>query len=328
LFFDSRTFNDQDLEIIKLEGAVMQFSDTIMHPVAIDIKDSLLFLKNRSTDYIYDIFNLDDNNKKINECFVIGQGPNDFIHPMIVQSKDDNVRIYDQGSGILKEYTVNSLKTDRFPTPITSLKFKDNVLSKIAVLSDNNVLSSVNYNPKIRFKLYSHNGDMLDSIGEYPRVISSNLSDMEKFMNFKNDFTTNFKDRIFICHYFTDLIEVYDCNGNIINRMYGPNQLVPVLEQKNAGGGFVGTSSVRDKTYKCYSSPVPAGEEVFVLYFGELYQDYRERDAKVFVFDWEGNPLRIYELNIPIFTFTIDEKNRILYGISNSPEYQIIKFNY
>ncbi|GHT66347.1 hypothetical protein AGMMS50239_27680 [Bacteroidia bacterium] len=328
MFVDSTTFNNEDLEIIKLEGTIMPFDDLIMHPVAIDIKESLLLLKNRSTDYIYDIFDLDNNNKKINECFMFGQGPNDFIYPMVVPSNDTNIWIYDQPNANLREYTLHSITTEKFPRVVKNLRFEGAVLGKAAIIQNNNVLVSTNFNPAIRFRLYNDKGEIEDSIGKYPELTTSNMSEIEKIMNLKNDFTTNFKDRIFICYYYTDFIEVYDYQGNVIKRMHGPDQVEPVLEQKNAGGGFVGASSVRDRTYKCYSSPVQAGKEVFALYFGELYQDYQEKDSKILVFDWDGNPLRMYELNIPIFTFTVDEENKIIYGITNSPEYRIIKFCY
>ena len=151
---------------------------------------------------------------------------------------------------------------------------------------------------------------------------------MEKIQSFRSGFTTNFTDRIFISYLFTDLIEVYDYSGHCIKRMRGPHQIELVMDLQSAGDGYTTAKTRKGETYKCYSSPVHAGEEVFVLYFGELSEDYQERDFKIIVFDWNGKPLRMYELDTHLFTFSVDYENKIIYGITNSPEYRIIKYNY
>lgn len=326
-FVGAKTFQFQDLKTYKLEGSIMQFSDTIWHPVDITVKDTLLFIKNRSTEYIYDIYNL-NNNEKINECFKIGQGPNDFIFPLIVQSMDSSVWIYDGQTSVLKEYTVSGLLGSNFPVSIKTISLRNNASRKVAVLSDGTVLASINSLPRGGFDLYDSAGLFLDSIGSFPEFTSGKLSDMEKIMSLRCGFTTNMTDRIFLSYLFTDLIEVYDFKGNCIKRLHGPQQIQLAMELQSAGGDNVGARPVSGKTYKCYSSPVHAGNEVFALYFGELSENYEERDFKIIVFDWNGKPLRMYELDTHLFTFTVDDKHRIIYGITNSPEYRIIKFDY
>lgn len=46
----------------------------------------------------------------------------------------------------------------------------------------------------------------------------------------------------------------------------------------------------------------------------------------ILVFDWEGNPIVSYALNYPVMGFTVDEKNEIVYAVSNIPEPKIIKY--
>ena len=325
IFVDSETFKIADLEVIKLEGTIMQFNDTIWNPVGIDVKDTLLFLQNRSTKFIYDIYNL-KNNEKINECITIGQGPDEFIRPLIVQSMDTNVWMYDRVKTVLKEYRVQDLTDKHLPVSINNISLK-NMSNRVAVLSNGNILASVININRGGFDLYDSNGTLRDSIGEFPKFTSGNLSDMEKMFTFQNDFTSNLTNRIFVCYLHTDLIEIYDFQGNLIKRMHGPQQIRPAMDIWSEGGA-TGARTIKGKTYNCYSSPVYAGNEVFALYYGELYEDYESRNDKMIVFDWEGKPLRMYELDTHLFTFTVDCENRIIYGITNSPEYRIIKFNY
>ena len=325
-FVNTETFDFNDLETSMLEGVVLKFNDTIWNPVDITLKDTLLFLKNRSAEYIYDIYNL-NNNTKINECFNIGQGPNDFIFPLIVQSMDTNVWIYDKDLAKLNEYKVSNLLVSKAPLSIKNIIFKKNSSTNVAVLSDGTILASVNLLPRGGFDYYNHEGLFLDSIGGFPEFTSGKLSDMEKVMFLRHDFATNMTDRIFLSYSFTDLIEVYDFHGKCIKRMQGPHQHQLIMNLRSTGE-YVSAGLVSDKTYKCYSRPVYAGEEVFVLYFGELADSYESRNYKIIVFNWDGKPLRMYELDTHLFAFTVDYKNRIIYGITNSPEYMIIKFDY
>lgn len=43
-------------------------------------------------------------------------------------------------------------------------------------------------------------------------------------------------------------------------------------------------------------------------------------------FDWEGNPIKCYQLSEPILHFSIDIKQQILYGVSDHPEFHIVAF--
>ena len=325
-FVDSKTFDIEDLKISKLEGTVMQFNDTIWNPVRINVIDTLLFLGNRSTEYVFDIYNL-KNNTKINECLKIGQGPDDFVYPQIVQSAGDNVWIYDMQLTKAKEFTVSDLLESNLPVSKNIISLNNMVLRNVAVLSDGAVLASVNSRTRGGFNLYNPAGLLLDSIGDYPELTSGTLSDIEKLMSFQCRFATNLTDRIFLSYSFSDLIEVYDFKGKCINRMHGPHRRQLKMGLRSSGE-VTGAAPIKGETYHCYSSPVYAGNEVFVSYFGELSENFEGQNDKIIVFDWNGKPLRMYELDTPIFTFTVDHKNKIIYGITNSPEYMIIKFNY
>ena len=325
-FVDAETFKTSDLEIIKLAGTIIEFNDTIWNPVGIDVKDTLLFLKNHLTEYVYDVYNL-NNNEKINECLTIGQGPDEFIYPIIAQSMDTGVWIFDRGKARLKEYLVSDLLSKRHPVSIKDISLRNNASENVAVLPNGNIVASVNLLPAGGFDLYDSKGIFLDSIGKFPEFTSGTLSATEKVLFFRSKFTTNLINRIFVSYLHTDLIEIYDYEGNLIKRIHGPHQYQLVMTL-HSGGGVSGASTVRGQTRACYTSPVHAGNEVFVLYCGELWEEYQERFFKIIVFDWDGKPLRMYELDTHLFTFTVDSEHKIIYGITNSPELRIIKFNY
>ncbi len=46
---------------------------------------------------------------------------------------------------------------------------------------------------------------------------------------------------------------------------------------------------------------------------------------KIIVFDWDGNPIKILNLDTEVSNITIDENDRVIYAYSNEME-QLIKF--
>ena len=45
---------------------------------------------------------------------------------------------------------------------------------------------------------------------------------------------------------------------------------------------------------------------------------------KIFLF--EGTPVKRYLLDTPIYNFTIDSKENFLYGLSNDPEFHVVRY--
>lgn len=72
------------------------------------------------------------------------------------------------------------------------------------------------------------------------------------------------------------------------------------------------------------------GDEFFVLFSGKSMdeENYNILSDEIFVFSWDGIPKKILSLDQGVFAFTVDEKNKKIYGISNTPEYHIVEFAY
>lgn len=72
-----------DFKEIELVGEVLSFSDDIMDPYHLTVRDSFLFTMNQRTENICHVFNL-NTKKKVCEQIMMGQGPNDMIHPFFI----------------------------------------------------------------------------------------------------------------------------------------------------------------------------------------------------------------------------------------------------
>lgn len=95
-------------------------------------------------------------------------------------------------------------------------------------------------------------------------------------------------------------------------------------------GQVTSSMQVKGQTRDAYFCPVNMEDEFWVLFSGksESEEDYSILANQIFVYGWDGTPRRILNLNEGIFAFTVDKKNKKIYGISDSPEFHIISFSY
>ena len=278
-------------EVIYLKGDSVAFDDILLKPVKIHLVDSILIMKNRNTEYAYYIFNI-LTKKKIGERVSFGIGPNEMIDPRFIPSTDDNAWIFDKNRKIL------------------------NICDRQKVLKEEN---------NKRFGLFNLEGDTICYKGEYP-TLSSLQTNIEQVEGFINEFTANVEeDRVFVSYKRTDLIECYDTDMNLIKRIHGPEHFFPEVHQV---GDRIRTNKGTERD--AYSFPLSVGKKVFVLYSGKVFNP-RNHDYlkdKILVFDWNGNPQQCYQLDIPIFDFAVDEKSRIIYGLTDSRRVILYNLNF
>ena len=46
----------------------------------------------------------------------------------------------------------------------------------------------------------------------------------------------------------------------------------------------------------------------------------------IYVFDWNGEAIKKYELNVPVTLISVDNKDEMLYAFSNMPDPELIRF--
>jgi len=289
---------------ITLKGEEVVFDEMIFRPYKMMIKDTILIIYNVDTEYAFQVFNL-KSKKYIGESMLIGNGPNELLYPNFIHSDDDYIWLYDQEKSLVLKYDVETFikKNKRAQGPLLKIKLDDRS-ENVSIINDKiftyKMHSNLNNN---RFAIFNMEGKYINTIGRFPNVIGVESYD-EINEAFTSEYATNFKDRIFISYKLTDLIEIYDINGELITQLFGPDHFVPSVTGKS--NGVISFAKGTDKTREASFNPANAGEEVFVTYSGELLSKNAYHKNIIHVFDWNGNPLRKYILDIPIYRTIVD----------------------
>ena len=324
-YLDTHLFTLNDFRSSEqLEGKILKLDDLVMRPTDILTIDSLLITIEYGGDKLFHIYNLKTQNQ-INKCIVIGQGPNDMLQPEFMQCDESFIKIVDLATSTIYKYSTLDFISNPEPKYIHRTKLEKQIFLT-AQQSEDNILG---YSYGIEERLYKFDltGKLTDSFINYP-TSSIEYSDMEKMDAFYMKFITNGSDKIVLCHYMTDLIEIYDINGVLQKRMHGPEQFLAHFKQIQDGP--MGASPIKGMNRDAFMCPRNAGNEFFVLYNGRYIDDPNHTTScnRLFSFSWDGTPQRIYNLNDPIFSFTVDTKNKKIYGISETPEFHIVEYSY
>jgi hypothetical protein len=310
----------------KLKGDIINFEPFVMRPSDLLVIDSLLVTIELAEKKLFHIYNL-NTKKKIAEVIYRGQGPNDMIMPQFLDVNDNIISIADMAtSTIYKYYISDFIKTDNLPVPFKITQLGEMINTDIENFNDNILCST--YSDGFQLSIFDPEGNKIKDIIEYPPTTST-YTNIEKRDAFYMNFTTNRSDRIILCYYMTDLIKVYDQQANLYKRIHGPDHFFShVKEYRN---GEISLSTLKKGLNRdAYFSPENAGDEFMVLYNGGYIDDpdHSVSCNKLFSFNWNGKPNVIYNIDDPIFSFTVDAKNKKIYGISETPEYHIVEYSY
>lgn len=326
IYTNAESFDRKDFKSKQLQGKTMEFNEPIMRPTCLLLHDSLLITCNQGSEKIFHTFNL-QTKKKIGECVTVGQGPLEMLMPFFIAQKD-SIKIFDMMNSTIFTYSIPEFINKGTPIPSSRIQLSEKPFwSELGVLEHGFV--GVSYKPDSPCYLFAENGNKLKNLGTYPETLGTQYTDAEKINAYRAILTTNGKDRIAVCHFFTDLIDIYDKNGNLIAELHGPDHFATAF--KESSNAEVIKSIPDPKMYRdAFYSPVGTKKSLFVLYNGKYVNEpeYNLLAQEIFVFDWDGKPQEHYKLSEGISRMVIDEDNRKIYGVSDSPEYHIVEFNY
>lgn len=320
------TFSLDDFkEVRELEGNTLEFDSLIMRPSELRVFDSLLVTVNYGSEYMLHVFNL-NTRKQVNQCLLKGQGPNEMLQPRFVGNDKNKVLLLDMATSKVMEYEITDLLTSSSPVPCRQAQLQDKIF--ICANQIGTQLLGCSHQPDNQIYAFGLDGALQDKLIPYP---ASNISysDVEKVDAYYMRFIVNDKDKLALCYSMTDLIEVYGLDGTLIKRLQGPDHFFTYFKEVH-DGEVVTSSPDTERLRDAYFSPCNIGDSFLVLYNGGKPTDesYSYLCKELFDFSWDGKPQTRYLLNDGIFTFDVDAKHHKIYGISTSPEYHIVEYQY
>ena len=227
----------------------------------------------------------------------------------------------------LMEYDIQAFVRDIQPRSIHKIKLKQQILEDIARDKQSNIVAPL-FRGTHRLALLNQQGEEIRQLGSYPET-KADFTDVEKREMFQFSYTVTPDRRIILCYNWTDLIEIYSSEGILLHRLHGPDQFISPFQEIHKEKVIIARPQ-KGEQREGYYNPVIVGDTFFVLYNGNKVdsENYDENSRQLFIFDWNGKPLKRLLLDQGILTFTVDSINKKIYGISSSPEFHIVSFDF
>ena len=308
-----------------LYGENVEFDSILLTPIQIQLYDSILVLMNLRGEQMVDLFNL-SSHQLAGRRISLGQGPKEMLIPRLVQTDGNDVVLSDLQRPLLMRYSWPDFLCNPDPEPSDRITLSKRPYGDVGILGDRYIAPARNVN--YLFYRYNAAGELVDTLGHYPDP-GWQTTDMEKIDMFTFFFATNRKDRVAVCYNWADIIDIYNASGKLLRRLHGPRQVISRYKEVRHGK-VVSSMGVDNETYDAFYQPVGVGDEFWVPFSGQSDDEegYSRQTDKLLVFDWDGNPLRLYYLDQEIRHIAVDAVHHRIYAISDSPEFHLLMFTY
>ena len=286
--------------------------------------DSVLVVVETQRSPFVRLYNVKDG-RKIGSFIPAGRGPDELSACTQFQITGDWIWAIDMLQNKYLKYRRKDPFWASFEKPVLNAILRDVSIS-YPIIIDSNIIAGSDFSVGKLLFFYDLEKKEIDANVNisYPYAIDG--PDMLKWRSFENRMTTD-SNHLYLAYCHTDLIDIYDKTGSLVKRLFGPDHFMPDF-------GVTGTDEqgfmVRpgEKARFAYFSPKITDDGLMVLYNGTLQKERKYLVNQIFLFSPSGEPLVAFYLDQPIFNFCVDDVTKRIYGLTNTPDYQVICFDY
>lgn len=297
----------------------------------------VIVLETGQTEYFASVYTM-DSLKLLRKFAKHGIGLNESVAAnnlrYLINSK--KISITDPVKQVINYYSLDSIINPKAEVNISESIDLDPVFKK----SKNHIRRPLILNDKIVdirknhadssigiFNFYSLNGVFLSKGGIFPKI-NTDFPNRELTNIFIGGINISDDYKYLIWNYYNlDMLDLYDLNGNLVSRAYGPNGYEPEYEEievndskeyfpsKNSHFGFSGLAKMKDSS-------------LFVLYNGLTTITGEYHCKQLFKYSDKLKPEIIYNLDMPVFDFDISWESKKIYALTHKPKSGIIIYNF
>lgn len=297
----------------KIAGEILEVEDLFLgSPSELIIKDSILLICDRFENRLLTLVDI-KNNRFIGRIITEGRGPGEAIPPLRMSFWGNNLNAFQPQAGRLNIYDgdLNFYKQISFSDHTENIKQMRDSFIGIGIFEQGH------------FHIYNADGEMISKAGEFPYG-GEKMDPVARFILYQGCLTSSKDGRYFSYGYaYSDILEFYELKGS-------EAMLLKKHGEKDVKGKYTNRLELDNDCLMGYKGAYGGDKYCYTLYLGKTFEENKHNKywaANIIVFDWKGNHVKSYKLNVPILSFCVDEKNETIYGLSRKDdEYVIMKF--
>ena len=321
---EAKTIEWNNFEVVKLKGKKFHL-DTLMQPTKMYFHNKMLYLIDthlKKTVHIYDV----DSKKKIGSFFPQGRGPNEVIGSPHISFHSNNLFILDISRHIFRKYELNFINNNLNIIRKRRINLKGRLKTHCYQINNNKIIS-LNRSAANIFTIHDNKGKIISKNGKYPTSSQDVQENLLPFAYKSKMGMTPDRSKVLLAYYLTDLLEIYDPEGNLLNRIHGPDQFLPKYKDRS-NNNITSIAYIKGKTRIAHKNIAITDKRIFTLYDGNYKKKGVQHTNKILSFDHNGTPSKSYKLDIPIVSFAVNSDKHIIYGLTYNKEPKVIYFQY
>ncbi|NDV81663.1 BF3164 family lipoprotein [Bacteroides sp. 51] len=283
------------------------------------LQDSILLLNDFKLDPMITVLNL-NNNSTVSTFLQKGEGPNDCIPPVQLQRLDDSIYILERQTAVLNKFQYSMINDGN--VNLEKIWQSNNFPNTFVPLNDT-VFMATMINSKSRFVLIDKKGEDVGNFGEYPCLSpgENGYDNISKSM-FHQTFLLKKRMENKIAAMASHVLELYS-----YDEKYNFNLERQILFSKyeyspstSSDMNSITSSENTDRGAMCFYN---TDKYIYVVYNPEnerLYMHPEKRKNELWIFDWDGNPIKALLPDKDITTIAVDEKDNYIYGVDKNCE--------
>lgn len=299
-------------------------SDSLVSPGRFLILDDYLLILDRKANkpiHVIDVLN----EQYIGNYGMKGQGPGEMAAAWSMSKIDSsNFLVSDIGLRKILKFEIDSLLTNQ--KPIYEQEINQNSISTFVSLYDDNLFYIDSYNAKYRlFKTALNKEETVeDGYGSVPVLIEPYEADnvkaeaAEVYMKRHNNFF------VFV-YKFVPRIDIFNYKDNSWKSIVSPKDFEIIY--KSVSEGNEQFFAVGEETLNAYIDLALTDKYIYALFSEDEILDYSySQGNKIYVFDYEGNPIKKFVLDNDVSCFDVKNDSEI-YGLKIDVLPKILKYN-
>ncbi len=324
----SCTEDKRQQEMTQLQHEVLDFPDMIIgSPGDIQKEGDCLLVLDVQQDSLFHGVDL-ANNRYRGMFGAKGQGPDEFIHPCGLKALGNGRwACFDLGKN-----DVNMISLDANGNMVgLSRMFKNKAFMTFNIVPLSEELFILNGETNgAMLALIDKEGTVLSVSDEYPYKDDAEKNIPVRFRAMAYQGTLRVNDNGYVAYAFhgAKQVHLYKVENKMIKKVGevidGYGHYIPDMSREGA------YSSAHDSNYpECYMDLALTDKHVYALYSGRTYKEHKMAAFEgntIYVYDWTGELLKTFQLDVPITRFCIDKDERVMYATANVPEPTIVRF--
>ncbi len=249
-----------------------------------------------------------------------GEGPNEFLSPIQYFITDTSLIVHNRWHYSAQKFRY--LSRNLFIISSESRFKLSTDIDMIYPVSDNKYIASGRFND-CRFIVTDNKGNIISKCGSYPSFVKGEeaIPNFPKFMFHQSMFGYNSQKNL-LTSVTGHVLDIWKFDNDTLilkNRVL----LSPYEYKYKEGKEWA--SAVPEEWVEIGSKRVYSTENnIYILYNPNTEEmKYRQKDklnSEIWIFDWDGIPIKKIRVNKKIICFCVDEGAHSIYCITNAPE--------